>query len=94
MVEAEEKRQPVQWGAVAAILEDFLTWTQENRAPKTHSRYRDFLRTILRFVSFVSWSTQPFVRTPRTQLFSLEQPFRFHRGCATAAGLPAFSPAL
>jgi hypothetical protein len=33
MAKPEEKRQPVQWGAVAAILDDFLTWTEENGLP-------------------------------------------------------------
>ena len=32
MAEPEQKRQPVKWGAVATILDDFLTWTEENRA--------------------------------------------------------------
>ena len=40
MAKPEEKRQPVHWGAVAAILDDFLTWTEENRAPKTFTRYK------------------------------------------------------
>ena len=44
MAKPAEERQSVQWGAVAAILDDFLTWIQENRAPKTYSRYRDFIQ--------------------------------------------------
>jgi site-specific recombinase XerD len=47
MAKPAEKRQPVQWGAVAAILDDFLTWTEENRAPKTYSRYRDFIQSFV-----------------------------------------------
>jgi hypothetical protein len=45
MAKPDEERQPLQWGAVAAILDDFLTWTEENRAAKTFTRYRDFLQT-------------------------------------------------
>ena len=37
MAKPEEKLQPVQWGAVAAILDDFLTGTEKNRVPKTYS---------------------------------------------------------
>ena len=51
MAKPEKKRQPVQWGAVAAILDDFLTWTEENRRPKNvfpvprlHPILRDTLR--------------------------------------------------
>lgn len=47
MAKPEEKRQSVQWGAVAAILDDFLTWTEENRAPKTYSRYRDYIQSFV-----------------------------------------------
>ncbi|MGA2617102.1 MAG: tyrosine-type recombinase/integrase [Thermoguttaceae bacterium] len=47
MAKPEEKRQPVQWGAVAAILDDFLTWTEENRAAKTYTRYRDFIQSFV-----------------------------------------------
>ena len=32
MSKPEEKRHPIDWGAVAAVLDDFLTWTEENRA--------------------------------------------------------------
>ena len=42
MAVPEEKRNPVDSGSVAAILDDFLTWTEENRAKKTYDRYRDF----------------------------------------------------
>ena len=47
MAKPDEKCQPVQWGAVAAILDDFLTWTEENRAPKTYTRYRDFIQSFV-----------------------------------------------
>ena len=47
MANPEEKRQPVSWGAVAAVLDDFLTWTEENRAPKTFTRYRDFIQSFV-----------------------------------------------
>jgi hypothetical protein len=42
MAKPEQKRQPVQWEAVAVILDDFLTWTEENRArrsPATETSY-------------------------------------------------------
>ena len=48
MAKPQQKRQPVPGGSVVAILDDFLTWTEENRTPKTYTRYRDF---ILSFVS-------------------------------------------
>ncbi|MGA2065866.1 MAG: hypothetical protein ABSG86_12910 [Thermoguttaceae bacterium] len=47
MAKSQQKRQPVQWGAIAAILDDFLTWTEENRAPRTYSRYRDFIQSFV-----------------------------------------------
>ena len=47
MAKPEQKCQPVQWGVVAAILDDFLTWTEENRAPKTYTRYRDFIQSFV-----------------------------------------------
>lgn len=33
--------------AVAAVLDDFLTWCEENRAPKTFTRYRDFIQAFI-----------------------------------------------
>ena len=47
MAEPEQKRQPVKWGAVATILDDFLTWTEENRAAKTYTRYLDFIQSFV-----------------------------------------------
>jgi hypothetical protein len=47
MAKPEEKHQPVDWGAAAAVLDDFLTWTQENRAAKTYARYRDFIQSFV-----------------------------------------------
>src|SRR5208283_1355079 len=47
MAAPEQKCQPLQAGAVAAILDDFLTWTEENRAPKTFTRYRDFIQSFV-----------------------------------------------
>ena len=47
MSKPEEKRQPVQWGAIAAVLDDFLVWTEENRAAKTFTRYRDFIQSFV-----------------------------------------------
>ena len=47
MAKPDEIRQPIQWGAVAAILDDFLTWTEENRAAKTYTRYRDFIQSFV-----------------------------------------------
>jgi len=45
MAKPDQKCQPVQWGAVAAILDDFLTWTEENQAPKTFIQYNDFIQS-------------------------------------------------
>jgi hypothetical protein len=47
MAKPVQERQPLQQGAVVAILDDFLTWTEENRAPKTYTRYRDFLQSFV-----------------------------------------------
>ncbi len=47
MAKPEQKRQPVPGGSVVAILDDFLTWTEENRAPKTYTRYRDFIQSFV-----------------------------------------------
>ena len=30
--------------SVAAVLDDFLTWCEKNRAPKTFARYRGFIQ--------------------------------------------------
>ncbi len=48
MAKPDAIRQPIQWGAVAAILDDFLTWTEENRARKTFTRYRDFIQAFVK----------------------------------------------
>jgi len=42
-----QERQPLQRGAIVAVLDDFLTWTEENRAPKTFTRYRDFIQSFV-----------------------------------------------
>jgi len=34
--------------AVATILDDFQTWTKENRAPRTAARYGDFLQSFIK----------------------------------------------
>ena len=34
--------------SVAAILDDFLTWTQENRASGTYERYKEFIQSFCR----------------------------------------------
>jgi site-specific recombinase XerD len=47
MAKPQQKRQPVPGGSVVAILDDFLTWTEENRAPKTYTRYRDFIQSFV-----------------------------------------------
>jgi len=47
MAQTGQDRQPIQWGAVAAVLDDFLSWTEENRAPKTYTRYRDFIQSFV-----------------------------------------------
>lgn len=33
--------------SVAAVLDDFLTWCEENRARKTFTRYRDFIQSFI-----------------------------------------------
>jgi hypothetical protein len=38
MAKPEEKRQPVDPEMVAAILDDLLTWTEENRVAETYAR--------------------------------------------------------
>lgn len=35
--------------AVANILDDFLTWCKQNRAPRTEERYRDFIQDFINF---------------------------------------------
>ena len=47
MAKPDQERQPLQWGMLAAILDDFLTWTEENRATKTFTRYRDFIQSFV-----------------------------------------------
>jgi integrase len=47
MAKPQQKRQPVPGGSVVAILDDFLTWTEENRAPRTYTRYRDFIQSFV-----------------------------------------------
>jgi len=49
MAHPEEKcqPQPIDGEAVAAILDDFLTWTKENRAAETFDRYRRFLQSFV-----------------------------------------------
>ena len=47
MAKPDQEYHPVQQGAVAAILDDFLTWTEENRAAKTFIRYRDFIQSFV-----------------------------------------------
>jgi integrase len=47
MAKPDQEIHPIRWGAIAAILDDFLTWTEENRAPKTFTRYRDFIQSFV-----------------------------------------------
>ena len=47
MAKPDHKRQTAQRGAIVAILDDFLTWTEENRAPRTYTRYRDFIQSFV-----------------------------------------------
>jgi integrase len=47
MAKPEEIRQPVDSGAVAAILDDFLTWTEEHRAAETYDRYMRFTQSFV-----------------------------------------------
>lgn len=47
MAKPDTERHPLPRGAVVAILDDFLTWTEENRAPKTFTRYRDFIQSFV-----------------------------------------------
>lgn len=39
------ERPQIQTDAVAAVLDDFLTWSYENRARKTADRYKDFIQS-------------------------------------------------
>lgn len=43
--EPPESRVPSD--SLAAVLDDFLTWTQENRAPKTYRGYKDFCQSFI-----------------------------------------------
>lgn len=45
MAEPEAKRHPVAADSVVAVFDDFLTWTQENRAEETYRRYKDFIQS-------------------------------------------------
>jgi hypothetical protein len=45
MANPDQERHSIQRDAVVAVLDDFLTWTEENRAPKTFTRYRDFIQS-------------------------------------------------
>jgi integrase len=47
MANPKQDDNSIQWGAVAAVLDDFLAWTEENRAPKTYTRYRDFIQSFV-----------------------------------------------
>jgi integrase len=47
MAEPAQERHPICMGAPAAIFDDFLTWTEENRAAKTYTRYRDFIQSFV-----------------------------------------------
>ena len=49
MAHPEEKchPQPVDGEAVAVILDDFLTWTEENRAAETYGRYKRFIQSFV-----------------------------------------------
>src|SRR5688572_27481648 len=42
MARPRETFEPPPEDSVVAILDDFLTWTEENRAAKTFTRYKDF----------------------------------------------------
>jgi integrase len=41
--------KPVSEDAVAVVLDDFLTWTKEHRAPITAARYEEFCQDFIRF---------------------------------------------
>ena len=41
---SQPKQKVIDADSVAMVLDDFLTWTQENRAQKTYTRYRDFIQ--------------------------------------------------
>ena len=45
-----EVRQPVDGGAAATVLDDFLTWTEVNRAEQTFTRYQGLLPAVHRRV--------------------------------------------
>jgi hypothetical protein len=47
MAKPPEKHHPIDRGCTAIIFEDFLTWTEENRAKKTYNRYRDFIQSFV-----------------------------------------------
>ena len=47
MAKPVEKHHPIDRGCIAAMLDDFLTWTEENRAKKTFTRYRDFIQSFV-----------------------------------------------
>jgi integrase len=47
MAKPVEKHHPIDKGCIAALLDDFLTWTEENRAKKTFTRYRDFIQSFV-----------------------------------------------
>jgi hypothetical protein len=47
MAEPEHERHPIRMGEVATLVDGFLTWTEENRAPKTFTRYRDFIQSFV-----------------------------------------------
>ncbi len=47
MAKPEQEYHPIPQGCIVAILDDFLTWTEENRATKTYTRYRDFIQSFV-----------------------------------------------
>ena len=94
MAKPQQKRQPAPGGSVVAILDDFLTWTEENRAPKTYTRYRDFIQS---FASKgVSHGLIQSIRHRDSCLVVATDPSRnAGRGpelCSSAAGCLSFPP--
>ena len=47
MAKPAEKCYPIDRGVAASLLDDFLTWTEENRARKTFTRYKDFIQSFV-----------------------------------------------
>jgi len=56
------RHKPVRSDRLAATLDDFLDWTEMNRAPRTHERYNELLQSFLDFVGDIPiQSVKPFL---------------------------------